>query len=1041
VVAFGDKTLSISDFYNLSIQEVLKLLQQDPRPTSRQRATFDPILHALCDIGLGYLKLGQPSPTLSGGEAQRIKLAKYLGRKNLSGSLLILDEPTTGLHPKDVTGLLAVLDRLVRHGATVVVVEHDTDTIRAADWVIDLGPGAGPKGGRLMYAGRPEGLAASQGSLTGKALREEADLHPHSLPNRKPTHVRTPVIAIRNARANNLKSVDADIPKGTLTVVTGVSGSGKSSLVLDVLESEARRRLLESFSMYERQSLREGPEAAVDEIRGLGVVATVGSTRGLNMRRATVGSVTELSHHLAVLMAWLGERSCLSCGAVMTRRQDKWQCECGASAQIAPPRYFQPNHYHSACTVCNGIGTNRKPNPSKLIIRPDLPINAGAMHSPGFFPKGYLGKPFNGGYDLVQALAAKYGFDSFKTPWNRMTPEAQHAFLFGDPVPMPVQHVSKTGRIQEGIEPFPGFYGWLRDWDFGGTYTDTEPCPKCGGSGLRPEYLAVTLSGRNLHELNLLPLTRLHETLSSLATSTGMGVAGPLRERAEPSLRICLQRLHFLLRVGVGYMHLDRSASTVSAGEAQRLSLAGLLGSGLTDLTILLDEPTRGLHPSEVDALVEALLELRGNPGQNSSNTLIVVEHDPGVLHAADFILDMGPGAGAAGGTIVAQGTPETVAHTDTATARWLRGERRPELHRRRAPRDWMKVLGAAGNNLKHLDVSLPLGVLTGLCGVSGSGKSTFLVDTVGLTLAPKKQTTSVAYENMDPGAHESIINAPKRVIIVDQTRKGIQSPANFLGIEDAIHAMYAEGEDAKSLGFNAESLSRQCAACGGTGSTRMDMGFLPDIVEPCEACRGSGYRSETRDLFLGGISLPDFFDLTIDQVLEKFADAERLTRPLRFAQEVGLGYLTLRQPGHALSGGEAQRLKIADELARKTKKEDHVLYILDEPTLGLHLEDVALLSKVLHRLVDGEIGEHGLSGANGKTSRDTGKNTVLVVEHHPHLLAACDWLIELGPVGGPEGGHLIAEGTPEQVASGHTPTARYLRDVLATAIRQEERE
>ncbi len=1022
---FGEQVLSIGDFFRLSIREATDLFLPDPRLTDPQRRVIRPILTALCDIGLGYLQLGQPSPTLSGGEAQRIKLAKYLGRKDLADSLLILDEPSTGLHPKDIAGLLTVLDRLVRAGATIVVVEHDTDTIRAADWVIDLGPGAGPHGGQLLYAGKPDGLPAMAASMTGKALCEEMHLQPREASVQPVAPLRMPVLSIRHATANNLKNLDVAIEKGKLTVVTGVSGSGKSSLVIDVLEAEARRRLLESLSLYERQGLREGPEAPAEEITGLGVVATVGSTRGLHARRATVGTVTELSHHLAILMSWLGERACLQCGNGMERHPVHWRCtRCGSTAPIAPPRYFQASHYQSACTVCNGVGTRRKPNPAKLIIRPDLPVCGGAMYSPGFFPKGYLGKPYNGGYDYVRALAAKYGFDPAGTPWNRMSPEAQQAFLFGDPVPMPVRFENKSGRIHDEILPFPGFYGWVRDWDTGGTYTDTEPCPACLGARLRPEYLAVTLSGSNLHALNNMPLRSLERVLTSLETTLPQ-VPPEIRKWAEPSLRTCLRRLQFLMRVGVGYIHLDRSASSVSAGEAQRLSLAGLLGSGLTSLVVLLDEPTRGLHPSEVRALVEALLELRGSVESDAANTILVVEHDPEVLRAADRLIDMGPGAGASGGRIVAQGTPWEVSQTNTVTARWLRGDLRPILRARHIPDKWMKLLGARGNNLKNLDLSIPLGLLVGLCGVSGSGKSTLLTDTLGLALAPKRQTTSVAQETIEPAAHDAIEHAPERVVLVDQARSGIRNTADYLDLEPAIHALYAESEDAQALGLDVEALGHGCSVCGGTGFHKLDMGFLPDIIESCETCQGTGYREEVRDLRLRGVSLPDFFLMTIDEVLSIFGDSERLVRPLKLAQEVGLGYLCLKQAGHSLSGGEAQRLKIAKELSRKTKKGESTLYLLDEPTLGLHLEDVAVLVRVLHRLV----------AAGGTEPR----NTVLVVEHHPHVLAACDWLIELGPVGGPEGGYLIAEGPPERVSTEGTPTAPFLREVLASANRLPE--
>jgi excinuclease ABC subunit A len=394
-VSFGNHNLSIADFYKLSISEVNTLLTREERLSTASRRAAKSILDALVTIGLGYMKLGQPSPTLSGGEAQRVKLAKYLGKRSLSGRLLVLDEPSTGLHPKDLAGMFKVLDRLVRVGATVVVVEHNTDVVRAADWVVDLGPGAGPKGGEVIYAGPPDGLTEAERSLTGRALREEASIRPK--PSREKRIAKSKYISIRSARANNLKNVNIDFQKSALTVVTGVSGSGKSSLVHDVLEAEARRRFLETLSMYERQGVHEGPEAPVESVSGLGVSVSVMPERRLYSRRSTVGTATEIWHHLAVLLASVGERTCLKCGAKM-ERGDEWSCSnCGSTAPIAKPRHFSSSTYSAACPKCHGVGTFQVPAPEKLIVNPEKPLCSGAMYSPGFFPKGYLCKPYNGG--------------------------------------------------------------------------------------------------------------------------------------------------------------------------------------------------------------------------------------------------------------------------------------------------------------------------------------------------------------------------------------------------------------------------------------------------------------------------------------------------------------------------------------------------------------------------------------------------------------------------------------------------------------------
>jgi excinuclease ABC subunit A len=1009
-VAFDSRSLSIADFYDLSVSEALPLLTKAEGLPERSLRAAQRILEALLNVGLGYMPLGQPSPTLSGGEAQRVKLAKFLGRKSLAKQLLALDEPSTGLHPHDIDALLLTLDWLVGEGATIVVIEHNTDVIRAADWVVDLGPGAGSEGGRVLYTGPITGLNEHPSSPTGQALREETALAP---PEDKPTSTtpRSDSIVVRNACIHNLKGVTVEFPKGAFTVITGVSGSGKSSLVSDVLGAEARRRFLETLSLYERQSTREGPEAEVESVSGLGVTLAIEPRRRRFEFRATVGTATEISHHLSALLSAMGERSCLECGTDMRRERgtfggESWLCpSCGATAPAAQPRHFSPSTYSAACTRCHGVGTLQIPNPDKLIIHPEKPLCDGAMHSPGFFPKGYLCKPFNHGYDMVQALGARHGFDPATTPWNEMSPEAQQAFLFGDPEPMEVAFRSRT-RSSVSTITYPGFYGFIRDWDVGGTYTDTKPCPECSGSRFRPSILAVTLAGHNAHELSEMQLSALKRTLEDLNLPNPDDPTPDTTNLASYSLAKITRRLRFLLQVGLGYLHLNRLSNTLSAGEAQRVQLAGLLGSGLTSLTVLLDEPSRGLHPAEVEALIEALLELR-----DEGNTVIVVEHDPVLIRAADHLIDLGPGAGEAGGEIVAQGKLEAVLETKSLTAQWLRGERRFSDRRdRRSPTGWMSIRGACANNLMGEDIPIPLGVLVGVCGVSGSGKSTLVVDTLGRALAPKKYTTSVAFEPVEPGKHEAIEGAPDRTIVIDQSRADVTSPASFLKLDPPLRKLYAVSESAQALGVTKEIFSRSCTACSGQGAIRTDMGFLPPVYSTCETCRGTGYPAEAWEVRIHDLSLPELDSLTLDQVFELFGEEPGVVGPLTAARDVGLGYLVFRQPRRALSGGEAQRLKITSELSKRTR--NSTLYLLDEPTVGQHLEDVSRLIDILHRLVDAG-------------------HTVMVVEHHPHLLAACDWLIELGPGGGPDGGQVIAAGTPEEVSQGRTPTAPFLREAL----------
>ncbi|UCD99448.1 MAG: ATP-binding cassette domain-containing protein [Chloroflexota bacterium] len=1008
VVDFAGRNISIAEFYATPIGEISKLISDSPWLTTARRNFAIRILQALTDVGLGYLELGQPSPTLSGGEAQRVKLTKYLGRNNLNNQVLMLDEPSTGLHPRDLDGLLVVVDRLVRHGATIVIVEHNTDFIRAADWVIDLGPGAGPQGGRVLYQGLPGGLLAEESSLTAQALKNEEKLEPRQLIPGEAAAA-SPMIAIRNARVNNLKGVDVNIPKGKLTVLTGVSGSGKSSLLGDVLQTEARRRYLESISMYERQGTKEGAEAQVDSITGLGVTLSVAPQPAHTWsqipqftRRNSVGAITEISFHLATLLSWLGERTCFSCGTKMVRGEE-WVCpNCAVTASIAQPRHFSSAHWSSSCKKCSGLGELQQPQPEKLIIYPEKPLCAGAMYSPGYWPQSYLCKD----QPIIVEIGKRYGFDPMKTPWNEMSQEARNAFLFGDGLEYTWTYVSKGGRSKgqerQSTWTWRGFYSedsWLFDWDVHGTYTRQVVCSQCGGAGLRPEYLAVTLQGKNVFELSEIPL----DVLESLVKE--IHLPQEVLSLIETSMGVIRKRLRFLRQVGLGYLHLNRPTGTLSAGEAQRIQLASLLGNELTALTILIDEPSRGMHPCELEALRDALQELC-----EQGNTVIVVEHDPVLMRAADHIIDLGPGAGIAGGEIVAQGQPGEIIAANTITGEWLRRKKFILAGDRRPAKDWMVLRGARENNLRGEDVAFPLGTLTGICGVSGSGKSSLLIDTLGRALVQKLHSTSFAHEPINPGDHDGIDNPPKRAFLVDQTRRGIFSPAVYLGFEKTLLKLYADSDDAQSLGLTEKALSERCSACRGQGVIRIPMDFLPDEWLDCETCRGTGFRQEAWEVCIRGVSLPQVNAMTIDEVYQLFEGEDKFSQRLDVLRQVGLGYLVWKQAAYTLSGGEVQRLKIAKELIKKTRMK--TLYILDEPTVGLHLEDVARLVGVLNQLVDAG-------------------HTVLTVEHHPHLLAACDWLIELGPVGGPEGGKIIACGSPEEVMKMDTPTAPYLRELL----------
>jgi excinuclease ABC subunit A len=616
-----------------------------------------------------------------------------------------------------------------------------------------------------------------------------------------------------------------------------------------------------------------------------------------------------------------------------------------------------------------------------LIIHPEKPLCKGAMYSPGFWPQGYICKPYNGGYYELQALAKRFNFDPAITPWNEMSREAQEAFLYGNDEPLEIHYESRKGFKRIYKRKFSGFYhGWVDEWDIGGTYTEIKPCKSCKGAKLRPEFLTITLDGYNMHQLSPDVVHRSYKTI--------------------------LDRLEFLIKTGLGYVHLNRVAASLSAGEAQRVRLAGVLGSGLTSLTIVLDEPSRGLHPSELESLLEAIVKLR-----DMGNTILMVEHDMLLINSADYIVDLGPKAGVEGGEIVATGSPIEIKKKKTITANWLNGKKRFKfITQEKTPKKWLKIYGAKENNLKAEEIEIPHGLLVGLCGVSGSGKSTLLIDTIGRILAPKKHTTSMAQEPLKPGKYDKIEGELTQTIIIDQTRASITSPLNYLGLKKNFFKIFAESEDAISLGLGEKDLKKSCTACKGNGLIKTDMGFLPDIYDICEVCNGTGYSIDAWKVKVNEITIPELNERTIDEIYHLFKENEPIEKKLKFVIDVGLGYLVMNQPAYTLSGGEVQRLKIAKELSKKSKTKS--MYILDEPTVGQHMEDVSRLINVLHRLV-----KKG--------------HSVVVIEHHPHLLAACDWLIELGPGAGDKGGRLIASGPPEMIADGKTPTAPYIKEVL----------
>ncbi|HEY6000472.1 MAG TPA: excinuclease ABC subunit UvrA [bacterium] len=1053
-------TTSIADVLAMTVTEAAALFADRPE--------IAVALEPLQGVGLGYLKLGQPVPTLSGGEAQRLKLAGHLAAARAKrgaggGTLFLFDEPTTGLHFADVAVLLGAFRRLLAAGHSVVVIEHNLDVIRAADWVIDLGPEGGDAGGRVVCAGTPADIAACHESRTGAALRGDG------CARRQDPRTRTAdpgnSILIRHAREHNLKGIDVTIPRDTFTVVTGVSGSGKSTVAFDILFAEGQRRYLESLNAYARQFVQPAARPEVDAVSGVPPTVAIEQRTSRGGRKSTVSTQTEIAHFVRLLYARLGTQYCPDCEVPIRPRSPEAIAAAilarhrGRRVELLAPLVVARKGYYTdlaAWAAKKGFATLRvdgEPLPSAPWRRLDrfrehtieLPVATVAV------------APKREG-ELRAALAAALGYGKqvvHVLPAGAAAPEVHSSRRacprcgrgFPEPDPRLFSHSTKqgwcpacfgTGLAIEGFDAEQtGEEIWWNDW-----YEGAErPCAACSGRRLRPEALAVRFAGRGIADLLALPVEAAARFFGRLR----------LGEREAAIARDLLaevsSRLAFLQEVGLGYLQLDRAAPTLSGGEAQRIRLAAQLGSHLRGVCYILDEPTIGLHARDNRLLLETLKRL-GRAG----NTVVVVEHDEETIRAAEHVIDLGPGAGVNGGRVVAAGTPrELMRAKESVTGRFLREPLRHPLHATRgqihlpkatpgsrstpAAEDrsvpFVMVRGADLHNLRGLDVAFPLGRLVCVTGVSGSGKSTLVREVLHDNLRrlvasrrrPGRGGRGAAVELRGCAALERW-EPVRRVLEVDQTpigRTPRSCPATYVGFWDAVRRTFAATPEAKMRGwgpgrFSFNVAGGRCDACEGQGVRRIEMSFLPDVTVPCEACRGARFAPETLAARWRGKSVAEVLALSVDEAAAFFETNAPVRDALRLLQDVGLGYLTLGQRSPTLSGGEAQRIKLVTELAQAS---GGVLYVLDEPTVGLHMADVEKLIRVLHRLVDAG-------------------NTVVVIEHNLDVIAEADWVIDLGPEGGSGGGRLVAVGTPAQVArrTKRSHTAAHLAPFLAKRSR-----
>ena len=1199
------KGKSIAQVLEMDVQQALEHFESQPRIRA--------MLQTLHDVGLDYIKIGQPSPTLSGGEAQRIKLARELVKKATGRTIYVLDEPTTGLHFEDIRRLLTVLHGFVDAGNTVVVIEHNLDVIKTADWILDLGPEGGQAGGQIVAEGAPEVVARHAGSHTGAALA--AVLWPQE-PSRVARELRraaggsgqrggaarpdpfdaaAQAITVAGARQHNLKDLTISFPRNQTTVCTGVSGSGKTSFAIDTVFAEGYRRYVESLSAYARQFLGQLAKPRVEHVSGLSPAICIEQKAASKSPRSTVGTITEIYDYMRVLWARVGSPRCVKCdgpvgsqtvdeiiarimeleagapimvlsplklgdgeswatvinrlkasgyqrvrvdGAVVdvmtaatldakrrhrvevvidrTMVRDKSRgrivesvehalalgngvmtllveafetvdedpppetvsdnanapdgaalaetprvaksrkrperhitfsqrlacTRCGISYEELGPHQFSFNSQLGWCETCEGLGVQRGAPASQIIVNPSRSILNGAVAGWDDIARGSkFGK-------LLTALCRSLDVD-VDAPLQDWSAEQKQALMYGSGA----ESIDAGGAFAGVRFRWRGFFptldaatrnSWSARMRLRNVVADI-PCTDCRGGRLRPDSAAVRLAGKSIVDVCALPLR------DSAAFFETIKLDPRERRIAGELLLEIRNRLRFLLDVGLDYLHLHRAAPTLSGGEAQRIRLASQIGSGLTGVLYVLDEPTIGLHPRDNARLIRAIDKLR-----DLGNTLLLVEHDREVIASADRLIDFGPRAGKAGGRVVAEGAPKELATgrkrqpaaepDESFTRGYLNGELAIPIPENRRPiefpgwpalqsaiaaapkkragggapsmrlfpgwkppvstasgENWLVLRGAAHNNLKRIDAPIPLGRLTCITGVSGSGKSSLVNDILWPAAANRlNRANQTVGEHVDIRGMEQI----DKVINVDQDPIGFTPASNaatYTGVFDLIRELYARLPESKVRGWTANRFSfnrpgGRCEACEGNGQKKVEMHFMADVWIECESCGGRRYSRETQEVKFRGRSIADVLDLSAGEALTLFESVPKVRRLLQTLVDVGVDYVSLGQSATTLSGGEAQRVKLAAELGKPDT--GRTLYILDEPSTGLHFDDVQKLLNVLQRLVD--LG-----------------NTVVVVEHHLDLIKSADWIIELGPEAGDQGGYLVAAGSPEELVAG----------------------
>jgi excinuclease ABC subunit A len=1079
---FRDEVLEVQ-WQGHSVHEILQLTVAEALGLFAEARVICARLQGLAEVGLDYLPLGQPLNTLSGGESQRLKLVRFLGSlgKKTDQALLLLDEPTTGLHKADVVKLLDALQRLVEQGHSLVLIEHHPDVIRSADWIIELGPGAGDAGGEITFTGTPGQLLHSESPTAPFIAEDKAPYtvgHPQTKLPKKSR--RKPVLELIGAREHNLKDLSLEIPRNQFTVVTGVSGSGKSTLAFDIIFAEGQRRFLESMSSWARQYVEQLPKPEVDQISGLQPTVAIEQRVTQGTRKSTVATVTEVAQYLRLLYARIGiQHSPVTGEPLIALDQGTLEGKVSAFLKAASNSRSQ-----SCIHFVTSIVRNRKGHHQPVAdwakdhgykkLRVDgqwVPVDTFQKldryreHSlelvvasiEGFAGKRPLLRSFSGeqislsvavsraletGRGVFALIGEHPGAEPFWFSKEKADPNTGLAFPDLDPKDF-------SFNAPRGWCPACHGYGRLYEWmqadeaytELPETFAEEQMCPRCHGERLnevsRSVFLHFTDKSRcNLPQLlKLAPAALLRRLTELELDARGKAILGELLPEIE-------ERLSFLGAVGLDYLALDRSAVTLSGGEAQRIRLAAQLGTNLAGALYVLDEPSIGLHEQDNERLIGSLQRLR-----DKGNSLLVVEHDLRTMEAADHIIDLGPGAGHHGGELLAQGPlmkirkdpkSSTGSYLNTGLSHPSRGKYRPlpapyNPRSTKSREEWMLLRNASLRNLKGLDVAFPLARLIAVCGVSGAGKSTLVRDALlpAVRTSLEKGLPEIKGKPALEGFSAFRCGRPfEAVIEVDQSPIGKtprSTPATYIGAFDRIRKLYASTPEARVHGLPASHFSfntkgGRCETCKGAGRIKLEMAFLPDTYTDCDDCMGRRYAPVLEEIQWNGASIADVLEMSFEEAATFFSFDSYLHQLLNLMVEAGLGYLTLGQSSPTLSGGEAQRLKLVSELARglssriskRSAAQPACLYLLEEPTIGLHMADCERLLRLLHRLVD-----------EG--------HTVILIEHHLDLIADADYLIEMGPAGGEKGGQLLFQGPPSGLVNHQpsTPTAPYLKPLI----------